>query len=250
MVKIWVKIKRFCSTFAIFDHCFFAQTMPDYLNNICVPISGKSLNDCVLQLSNAKLAELRLDLVSLTTEEIVMLTGIGHSWIVTLRQPFLLQPDCEKLFSAALNNATLFVDVGFDILSNPIASNCIKKARNSKKKLMLSYHNFESTPSSEELMRICSEMQLAGADAIKIACMANTESDNDLVMKLYDHFENITAFCMGELGRKSRILSLMNGLKLTYASPDNGPATASGQYSFSEMCAFAEIAFQKGESNE
>ncbi|PKP01142.1 MAG: hypothetical protein CVU11_16110 [Bacteroidetes bacterium HGW-Bacteroidetes-6] len=224
--------------------------MQDHLNHICVSISGKSLNDCVLQLGNAKLAELRLDLVSLSPEEVSTLTSMGHRWIISIRQPFLMLPDCEKLFFAALNSTTRFVDVGFDLLSNPIALNCIEKARNSKTKLMLSYHNFESTPSFEELMRICSEMSLAGADALKIACLANTESDNDVVMKLYDHFENITAFCMGEHGRNSRIRSLMNGLNLTYASSDIGPATAPGQYSFSEMCALAEIAFQKGESNE
>jgi 3-dehydroquinate dehydratase-1 len=175
---------------------------------------------------------------------------MGQSWIVAIRQPFLMQPDCEKLFSAAVNNATRFVDVGFDLLSNPIALNCIEKARNSRIKLMLSYHNFESTPSFEELKHICSEMSLAGADALKIACMANSESDNVAVMKLYDHFENITAFCMGEHGRNSRIRALKNGLKLTYVSPNNGPATAPGQYSFSEMCAIAETAFEKEEENE
>lgn len=224
--------------------------MPDYLNHICVSISGKSLNECLEQLGNARLAELRLDLVLLTPDEIAILTGMGQNWIVAIRQPFLMLPDAEKLFSAALNNATRYIDVGFDLLNNQIASNCIEKARNSNANLMLSYHNFESTPSFEELMHIGSEMLMAGADAIKIACMANSESDNVAVIKLYDHFENITAFCMGEHGRNSRIRALKNGLKLTYVSPNNGPATAPGQYSFSEMCAIAETAFEKEEENE
>lgn len=224
--------------------------MPDYLNHICVSISGKSLKECLEQLGNARLAELRLDLVLLSPNKISVLTSMGQSWIVTIRQPFLKQPDAEKLFSAALNNATRYIDVGFDLLNNRIASNCIKKARNSHVKLMLSYHNFESTPSFEELMRVGSVMLMTGADAIKIACMANSESDNIAVMKLYDHFENITAFCMGEQGRNSRIHALKNGLKLTYVSPNNSQTTAPGQYSFSEMCVLAETAFEKEAKNE
>lgn len=104
-------------------------------------------------------------------------------------------------------------------------------------KVILSYHNFEQTPPN--IGRIFSEMKKYGADILKIAVKANDISDNVKIFKLLGtakkQNEKLTAFCMGEKGEVSRILSPKFGGYMTYCSLEEGKETGNGQLPVEKM---------------
>jgi len=201
-------------------------------------------------LGNAVFAELRLDLIDLNPTEIKKLTGTGLAWIVAVREGFLRKPEYEKMFQAALHKTIRYVDFDIPLLCDERVMKLVQLAQNEGIKIMLSSHNFTETPSVDILKNTCREMLTAGADALKIVCKANKEEDVSSVRSLYSDFHDLTAFCLGEIGRETRIEAMNKGLRITYVHPDNGKSNASGQYSFSEMCTFAESGWKKGQFDE
>jgi 3-dehydroquinate dehydratase type I len=68
-------------------------------------------------------------------------------------------------------------------------------------------------------------------DIAKIVTMARTGEDNLRVLRLYEEDpRNLIAFCMGEAGMVSRLVSLQMGAPIIYASLPNEPV-APGQLS-------------------
>ncbi len=115
----------------------------------------------------------------------------------------------------------------------------IKNLISSKKntKVIVSYHNFNETPNN--LKGVYSDIKKLNPDMIKIATSANSVADNFGVFELIK-FANrekrkIIAFCMGSYGQFSRILSIILGSQVTYASIENGKESAAGQFTIGEM---------------
>ncbi|MCK5552587.1 MAG: type I 3-dehydroquinate dehydratase, partial [Deltaproteobacteria bacterium] len=79
----------------------------------------------------------------------------------------------------------------------------------------------------------------AGADIVKIVTYANTMEDNLRVLGLIPHTRRtggeIIAFCMGELGRISRIMAPLLGSYFSYASLERGAESAPGQLTIEEI---------------
>lgn len=96
--------------------------------------------------------------------------------------------------------------------------------------LVLSYHNFESTPALEAVWRRLKRLE---ADAYKIVTTARKPSDN---LRMAEFFRTkrempFVAFAMSEVGVPTRVLSLAAGCAFTYAAPQEGVGTAAGQIS-------------------
>lgn len=100
--------------------------------------------------------------------------------------------------------------------------------------VIVSYHNFQSTPALASVWR---RLQSVPADAYKIAATARKPTDNARLM----HFikENagapLIALAMSELGATSRALAVSWGSLYTYAAPNCGAGTASGQFPVQRM---------------
>lgn len=106
--------------------------------------------------------------------------------------------------------------------------------RYGKTKRIISYHNFDDTPADIEAIhaRLC---QL-DPDVVKLVTMANSPADNVRVLKLVANSKvPTTAFCMGELGVVSRILTGRYGAPFTYSTYSKERTLAPGQLSFDEM---------------
>ena len=115
--------------------------------------------------------------------------------------------------------------------------------------LIVSFHDFEGTPSLDELKGIARLCRTKGADLVKIVTTAWNISDAARTMRLYDLqadgalFEGaaaaerpqLVAFSMGEAGKFTRLLCLKLGAPYTYVSAGASNATASGQYTREEM---------------
>jgi len=105
--------------------------------------------------------------------------------------------------------------------------------------LIISWHDFSGTPSSDELGEILLQQIESGAHIGKIVTTANDHRDvlrvlNLQVIAAENNFPLI-AFCMGEAGRISRLATLKLGGYMTYAAPDKGKETAPGQIPVSVM---------------
>ncbi|HSU31354.1 MAG TPA: shikimate dehydrogenase [Bryobacteraceae bacterium] len=94
--------------------------------------------------------------------------------------------------------------------------------------VVLSYHNFESTPALDPVLR---RLQRIPADAYKMAVTARKPGDNlRLVHFLKEHRDvPLIALAMSEVGAPTRILAPALGCVYTYAAPNDGDGTAPGQ---------------------
>ncbi len=94
-----------------------------------------------------------------------------------------------------------------------------------------SSHDFSGA--SENLSATYEVFSITNADVLKTAVQANDITDSIAVWKLLDRAKqdnkNIIPIAMGEAGKWTRILGLAHGAFMTYAAPDAGRETASGQ---------------------
>ncbi len=113
------------------------------------------------------------------------------------------------------------------ITANPmlvdIEYNTLLTKRFNADNILVSWHNFEYTPTNEELTTQMKNM-LKFSNNIKIVTFAKNIKDNLIVLDLYNKIDNNTkllAFCMGEFGKASRVLSMLYGAPFTYTTLDN-----------------------------
>lgn len=109
----------------------------------------------------------------------------------------------------------------------------------SETQLIISYHDFEGTPDATELSAILQEQINSGAHIGKIVTMARSSLDVLRVLNLQVeariHDFPLIAFCMGDIGRLSRIVTLPLGGFMTYAALDEKQATAPGQLTVQQL---------------
>jgi len=109
----------------------------------------------------------------------------------------------------------------------------------SNTKMIISSHDFQETPSKDRLRDILQEQIDSGAHIGKIVTVANDPMD---VLRVLDLLEiaatedfPLCAFCMGEVGRISRLANLFFGGFMTYAALNDEQATAPGQLSLEKL---------------
>jgi len=131
-----------------------------------------------------------------------------------------------------------YVDVEHDA---PYLRELLADAREHQCRTILSYHNFESTPSKEELSVLVANMQTYHPDYLKIVPFAQSPDDALRVLLLYENTKNLLSFCMGEQGKYSRIVSYLLGAPFIYAASKNGAGTADGQLTVAEIKAVLQL---------
>ena len=117
----------------------------------------------------------------------------------------------------------------------------IEKAKEKNILTVISSHDFDKTPSEDEMIERYRAMQDRGADIIKLAVMPQSEADVDklidAVTKMRTNYlkedTHIVGISMGELGKRTRIHSAEIGSYFTFATV--GKASAPGQVSVEEL---------------
>ncbi len=101
-------------------------------------------------------------------------------------------------------------------------------------RLIISWHNFESTPPLEPVLR---RLTHVSADAYKIVTTARKPSDSGRVLALGRGHPRIplVILAMGEIGFCTRVLSLPCNSVFTYAAPSFVAGTAAGQVNAREL---------------
>jgi len=141
----------------------------------------------------------------------------------------------KRILLDAARNGFEYVDVE---LSTSKLKDIIGGLRGMGAKPIISFHNFNETPTSPQLNKILKKEIESGADVCKIVTTAKLVEDNltvlDFVSKACKS-ARIVCFSMGELGKPSRLLSPFFGGFFTIASLESGRKTALGQLTIQEV---------------
>jgi 3-dehydroquinate dehydratase-1 len=198
---------------------------------ICVSIAEPDYLNCKKALEKTECAEIRMDMMDLKESEIQEIFSYPGKDIIATCRPgkdkYNDEERLEKLKTAITSGAT-FVDVEIET-SEAFKGEIIPIAVQNKCKVIVSFHDFEKTPSSSELEDIVEQCFEQGADIAKVACMIHSKQDISRILSLYDRDNNIVAIGMGELGKITRIAAPFLGAPFTYASLNSGKETAKGQ---------------------
>lgn len=202
-------------------------------NDICLSIGHADYETILELLKHVALAEIRIDLLYLNKEQLKSIFSKHNNLIAAYRSDNTDQEVIGTALNLAIENGCKYIDIDIEtpeLLRNKL----ITKAHAKGCKVILSYHNFTKTPSLKELNALIGKLFESGADLTKIACMPNSPNDCARVMGLYENHSNLVAFCMGDMGKFTRLAAPMLGAPFTYASAQ-GKETAPGQVAINEV---------------
>jgi 3-dehydroquinate dehydratase-1 len=120
----------------------------------------------------------------------------------------------------------------------------IRSAHEHGTRVILSFHDFESTPGNDVLLERISTMVAEGADIAKIACMPNEPSDVlrllQVTLSARQTFPGVPlcTMSMGRLGSLTRVAGFLYGCDMAFAVGQE--ASAPGQIPINDARAMAE----------
>ena len=221
--------------------------MNETTGKICVSIAAQTVKDALAQAATvARLAdviEIRLD--CLGAPEI-------DPFMEKIKTPLLFtnRPEWEggffkgdesrrvALLEEAINKGAAYVDIELKAALD-IREKLLDAATNSTSNIIISWHNYDNTPSPQALASIFQAQYRSGAHIGKIVTKAHDFRDVLTVLELQSIAMEmdfpLISFCMGRVGTISRIATLEMHGYMTYAAPDDGEKTAPGQLPVSTL---------------
>jgi len=200
---------------------------------ICVSISQWEQLDQVLK-TGADFLELRLDLICKDPKNIYGQLPDHLDTLVTCRPGVYSDTERMQLLKTSMDLGATYIDV--EIESSESYLNTLSAyAIDHGSKLIVSYHNFELTPKTEELEAILQSCFERGGDVAKIAVQVNGLEDVRKLLALYQLPGKKVILGMGKLGRITRLMGPYLGAEFTFAAPGSGDETAAGQLSFAQL---------------
>jgi len=146
------------------------------------------------------------------------------------------QPRFEALL-LAMELGAEYVDIEFKVADKFL--NFLSGRKPETCKLIVSFHNYDYTPSVEELLSLVDQIQATGADIVKIATTAAEIDDVSRMFQVLVHCKAkqlpIIGLVMKERGFISQILCAKYGGYLTFASLEKGKESAPGQPTVAEL---------------
>lgn len=213
---------------------------------ICVPVIGTSVSGILLQVSTANkvadLIELRLDYsYPLSENELRQI-------IEKTEKPLILTCRMEKeggkfkgtekeraeylgVVIRLAKHKDLFADMELDG-GDEFKAAVLKFTADAGAKLIVSKHFFTSTPAPNILEKTLQNALEYKPFAVKIAAFAKKPEHNLRILEFLKKHKadaSLICFCMGDLGKESRINCALNGNYLNYASLDGKTSSAPGQ---------------------
>ena len=234
---------------------------------ICTVIHNKNLGQILEALEQCEMAEIRLDSCRLSAREMQECFSSDVPLIATCRVAELMASEpslqdesltpqsreikaaqiAEKRLCLAIEAGARYVDVEIEA-PKQMSKRVRNVAHENGTVFIRSYHDFEGTASVDALRTLVVKCHYHGADMVKVATVASSQEDAERVLSLYEwcggmqgtDMENLAdggliAFCMGDIGRDSRLECLRRGAPFTYAALDDDEPMAPGQWTMSEM---------------
>ena len=206
---------------------------------ICTSIAEEGLDACMKALESAEFAEIRLDRTKLSKEEVVQLFSTSKKLIATYREGDNKETR-KRVLLLAIDSGASMVDIELES-PDEYRKEIIERAREKNCEVIVSYHNYEKTPSRAELEAIIEQCFDKGADIAKIACKANSKGDSARLLGLLDSKKRLVVIGMGGSGRITRIAGPLLGSEIAFVSADSGKETAKGQLGREKMEKILEV---------
>lgn len=207
---------------------------------ICTPITGKNKEEIIDQLKliipqKPDLLEWRADFLEKISDASYVLSIVDEiSSASDIPLLFTIRSEKEGgekidlteleivqlLIKVCENTAVEMID--FEVSNNPENIYELRRiSQENNKQLVLSYHNFDCTPSNSEMTKRVFMAEFFGADIAKIAVMPGNKDD---VLKLLEFTREadqalsipIISMSMGQIGSLSRIIGWSYGSIITF----------------------------------
>ena len=202
---------------------------------ICTSIVGGTYQEIKAIVSRSEMIEFRFDKLPYDPDDLAPLPGYPIPIIATFRKDDIPDKTRAHILKKAVEAGAEYVDIDINN-SREFRHTIMEYIKETGKKTIISYHNFEETPDNETLLKTIDRAVILGADIVKIACMANTEEDNSRLLALYSKRTiPLVITAMGTKGKITRLASLFLGAPFNYAAPDEGIKAAPGQMYASEL---------------
>ena len=202
---------------------------------ICTSIQNKELEEILQALRGEEMAEIRLDRCPLEEDDIHRLfEDTDVPLVATCR--LSEEPQAPELLELAIEAGAKYVDLEMEAPA-AVGRRIREACRNYGTVLIRSFHDFAGTPPLPVLESVLERARTFGGEVVKIVTTATCKADIDTVLSLYDKAApgTLVAFCMGEIGKDSRIEALKRGAPFTYACISEEEATAPGQWTSAQM---------------
>lgn len=122
--------------------------------------------------------------------------------------------------TAILTKLIDYIDVEF-LLGDTIINSIVKHAHIGNTKVLMSNHDWDSTPRCEIIENRLKVMLEKGADIAKVVCLPRNENDVEAMIQAGQHVskehENIVLISVGELGLKTIKHPELSGSCMTFA---------------------------------
>ncbi|MCK4765156.1 MAG: type I 3-dehydroquinate dehydratase [Candidatus Aminicenantes bacterium] len=199
---------------------------------ICISIADVDFEECSAALQDVEMAEIRLDRLNLSDQQVREIFSLPCRTIATHRPGKISAAEREASLIGAIECGAAYVDIEIEA-GDSFKKAVIVTARQKGCKIIFSYHDFEKTPPADELAAIAANCFDGGCDIAKIACLTHSEADSARILSLYDSPAaaqgKILALGMGEKGRITRVAAPLLGAPFTFAALGAGRETAPGQ---------------------
>ncbi|KAJ6380136.1 hypothetical protein OIU76_016734 [Salix suchowensis] len=215
---------------------------------ICAPIMAESVDQMLIQMKRAKelgadIAEVRVDFLKNFSPRNDLETLIKQGPLPTL---ITYRPKWEggqydgdenkrqKALQLAMELGADFIDIELKVAQE--FYNFIQGKKPEKVKIIVSSHNYECTPSIEDIGDLAVRIQATGADIVKIATTALDITDNARMFHIIANLQvPVIGLVMGERGLMSRVLAAKYGAFLTFGSIEAGVVSAPGQPTIKDL---------------
>jgi 3-dehydroquinate dehydratase type I len=180
----------------------------------CVVIAENNLFKAISIAKRYETAEVRLDLCKFSNHNLKLMFESHPNLIVTHRdnRDLLEKTNAIKL---AIESGAAMVDIEYK-LDEDCKLEILQTAKTHNCKVIISYHNAELTPSLDELREIITESKKWSPTYIKIVTKTNSKFDALRLLNLYDAYDNVIAFGLGENSKYTRIASVYLGAPFMY----------------------------------
>ena len=196
---------------------------------ICISIADVTIDEAVNIIENSEISEVRLDRLVFNKDDIPKLFSSKKSTIATYRPTDgVTDSERKEWLIAAINGGAQYVDIEVES-SDDFKNGVIETAKSKGCKIIVSYHDYNKTPLMSELEEIIKWCFDSRCDIAKICCYANSSEECARLLSLYSYGRSIISIGMGDIGKITRIASLLLGAPFTYASIDDRKKTAPGQ---------------------
>ena len=197
---------------------------------ICAPVIEKNAKFALQSAEKAidlgaDILELRIDMLEKPNPDEIqqLIQDINYPTIATNRiqsEGGFFKGSEEKRTSILIEAAEYADIIDIELQTNEkMRDNVIEAAKSS----IISYHDFQKTPSFEELLDVVKAEKEIGNIA-KFAVMPNSYKDTLTVLNVLSEVPNTIGIAMGDLGKYTRIVAPIFGSPITFASIDKESA--------------------------